>query len=317
MSLAYPAKNPGIVRQARGENIWLRAGDSDEQRDLSRLSPHVLNYEVLDSEAAVGRAMFEEIEKVAHASAGDVTIIILGGRGAQALHRFLGEKARSSELDDLLARLRVFTQDALAPMRMNNSFSFVRDFERLLGDSFFKKTKSFNSMRTEASDLESALVEYLEKLEVSGPADICFLGLGPEASAASHLAYIKPGSGATAADLGGVIPISPSILEHHITKFKAGGVQMNEADEMECRRATHILTLGPATILRAKRIVQSIVDADTAPAKVASFERLVKTDISDDPAQRARQLDENPGLWIRLHPNVRSLILQDVLTAVN
>lgn len=92
---------------------------------------------------------------------------------------------------------------------------------------------------------------------------------------------------------------------------------MNEADERECRRATHILTLGPAVILQAKRIVQSIVDAETAPGKVASFARLVKTDIVDDRAQRARQLDENPGLWIRLHPNVRSLILPDVLTAVN
>jgi len=316
MSLPYPAKNPGIVRHARGENIWLRAEGSDEQVELSKLSPQVLNYEVLESEAAVGRAMFEEIEKAAQARGGDITIIILGGRGAQALHRLLGEKARSSELDDLLARLTVFTQDALAPMRMNNSFSFVRDFERLLGDAFFKKIKSFNSMRTEASDLENALVEYLEKL-TAGPVDICFLGLGPEANAASHLAYIKPGSGATAADLGGVIPISPSILEHHITKFKAGGVLMNEADELECRRATHILTLGPAALLRAKRIVQSIVDADTAPAKVASFERLVKTDISNDPAQRGRQLDDNPGLWIRLHSNVRSLILPDVLTAVN
>ncbi|HEY6047253.1 MAG TPA: hypothetical protein VIU65_11665, partial [Pyrinomonadaceae bacterium] len=126
MSLPYLARNSGIVRYARGENIWLRAGDSDAQRELSGLSPHVLSYEVFDSEAAVGRVMFEEIETVAHARPGDITIIILGGRGAQALHRLLGEKARTGELDDLLARLRVFTQDALAPMRMNNSFSFVR-----------------------------------------------------------------------------------------------------------------------------------------------------------------------------------------------
>jgi hypothetical protein len=85
---------------------------------------------------------------------------------------------------------------------------------------------------------------------------------------------------------------------------------------MECRRATHILTLGPRAILQAKRIVQSIVDADTAPAKVASFDRLIKTEISNDPAERARQLEENPGLWIRLHPNVRPLILENVLSAV-
>ncbi|HEY2973430.1 MAG TPA: hypothetical protein VGJ48_13035, partial [Pyrinomonadaceae bacterium] len=83
--------------------------------------------------------------------------------------------------------------------------------------------------------------------------------------------------------------------------------------EAECRRATTILTLGPAIILRAKRIVQSIVDADTAPAKRASYRRVMETRIADDSETRARQLDENPGLWIRLHPNVRSLILPNVL----
>ena len=155
----------------------------------------------------------------------------------------------------------------------------------------------------------------MDKLESRSPIDIFFLGLGPEANAASHLAYIKPDSGATAGDIAGIVPISPSILEHHITKFKAGGVKFNEVDEAECRKATHILTLGPAAILNARRIVQSIVDADTAPAKRASFQRLIETEISCDYETRARQLDENPGLWIRLHDNVRSLILPNVLTA--
>jgi len=217
---------------------------------------------------------------------------------------------------------------------MENSFSFVRDFERLLGPDFFRKAKSFTSMRTDTEDLEGELTRYLEQLESRREIDILFLGLGPEQNAASHLAYIKPASGATATDLAGVIPISPDILNHHIAKFKAGAGYarfqradespetnfseadgtFSEADEAECRRATHILTLGPAAILRAKRIVQSIVDADTAPAKRASFKRLIETEISNDPETRQHQLDENPGLWIRLHANVRSLILPNVLT---
>ncbi|HYP54649.1 MAG TPA: hypothetical protein VEQ42_13960, partial [Pyrinomonadaceae bacterium] len=142
-----------------------------------------------------------------------------------------------------------------------------------------------------------------------------FLGMGPEAGAASHLAYIKPGSGAAEADVAGVIPISSSILEHHIGKFKAGGSRVTPGDEAECRAATHILTLGPAAILGARRIVQSIVDASTAPAKPASYRRLLDEEISEDPSERARQLDENPGLWLRVHPNVRSLVLPDVLAA--
>ena len=302
-----------IVRHAVGANIWLRPEGAADLEILAGLKAHPLNYEVLESEDAVGRAMLDELLRAAADKTGDLTIVILGGRGAQAMHRLIGEKAKTNELDQVLGRLNVFTQDALAPMRMKNAFSFVRDFERLLGDAFFSKVKSFTSMQTDTDDPEDGLTRYLDLLESKGPVDICFLGLGPEAGAASHLAYIKPGSGAGASDLGGVIPISSTILEHHISKFKAGGISFNEADEAECRRATHILTLGPAAIIRAKRIVQSIVDAGTAPAKVASFERFIKTEISGDPQTRAQQLDENPGLWIRMNGNVRSLILPDVL----
>ena len=42
-------------------------------------------------------------------------------------------------------------------MRMNNSLSFVSDFERLLGDDFFAKIKSFTPMLTETDDIEGAL----------------------------------------------------------------------------------------------------------------------------------------------------------------
>lgn len=298
-----------MTRRVIGNNVWLGRAGSEDPRPLARK----LRYEVLETEEAVGRAMLEEIEEAARRKQGDLVIVLLGGRGAQALHRLLGDMARTDTSDHLFNRLHVFTQDALAPMSMRNGFSFVRDFERLLGESFFRKVKSFTPMRTDAADVEVEITEYTKKMESMGGVDIFFLGHGPELHAASHLAYIKPGSGATARDLAGVIPISSSILEHHISKFKAGGSTTSEADEAECRRATHILTLGPAAILGAKRIVQSIVDARTAPGKRESFRRVLETEIADDPAERAAQLDENPGLWVRLHPNLRSLVLPDVL----
>lgn len=298
-----------ITRREAGPNIWLaRAADGG----LAHLSVYELRPELIETEEAVGRAMLEEIEFAARAREGDLSIILLGGRGGQAMHRMLGMMAQTGEADDLLSRLHVFTQDALAPMRMDNGLSFTRDFERLLGQDFFKKVKSFTPMRTDAQDLGEELRRYLEKLESAGGIDIFFVGLGPEAGGASHLAYIKPGSGATAEDLAGIIPISSSILEHHIAKFRAGGGAFTEADEAECRAATHILTLGPAAILGARKIVQSIVDARTAPAKRESYHRLLEEEISPDPAKRTTQLDDNPGLWLRLHPNVRSLILPDV-----
>ncbi len=303
-----------IKRRVAGNNVWL-AYEGGEADPVAGLQPREILYEVLESEEAVGRAQLEELRQAAREKEGDLVIILLGGRGAQAMYRILGELAEGTEAEELLARLHVFTQDALAPMRMDNGLSFVRDFERLLGQAFFAKVKSFTPMQTDTDDLEGALLGYLKKLEALGGIDIFFLGLGPEPGEASHLCYIKPGSGATARDVAGVIPISPSILEHHITKFKVGGSNVTEADEAECRAATHILTLGPAAILGARRIVQSIVDASTAPAKRASYRRVLETEIANDAAQRAAQCDENPGLWLRFHPSLRSLVLPDVFQA--
>jgi 6-phosphogluconolactonase/glucosamine-6-phosphate isomerase/deaminase len=286
---------------------------SPKAKELANLPVRQLSYEVLPSEDAVGRAMFDEIQRAADAKDGSLVIVIVGGRGGQALHRFLGAMAQTNAHDALLGRLHVFTQDALAPLRMNNGLSFVRDFERLLGEDFFRKVKSFTSMRTDAEDLESELAAYVERLQSLGGIDLFFLGLGPEAGGASHLCYIKPGSGAAYNDVAGLIPLSQSILEHHINKFKAGGTLVTAEDEAECRAARHILTLGPAAILGARRVVQSIVDADTAPAKRESYRQLLHTPIAADAETRQRQFDANPGLWLRVHPNVRSLILENVL----
>lgn len=268
---------------------------------------------ILPDEEAVGLAMFNELKVTAESKEGDINIALLGGRGAQALHKYLGKLAKESSIDDLLARLNVFTQDALAPMRMDNALSFVRDFERLLGADFFRKIKSFTPMQTDTDDLASAMNHYLEKLDQLGGLDIFFIGHGPEANGASHLAYIKPGSGAGLNDIAGIIPISSSILEHHISKFKAGGSSINHEDEDECRNAKYILTLGPAAILGAKKIVQSVVDADTAPAKKVTYKNVLNTELSSDTQQLIKQLDANPGLWVKLHTNVVSLILPNVL----
>ncbi len=300
-----------IIRRIAGNNIWLGYSADDAKIPLNTSA---FEYQVSPTEEAVGRAMFDELIAYAKETKGDITILLLGGRGAQAMYKIISQLSETAEIDGLLARLHVFTQDALAPMRMNNGLSFVRDFERLLGDQFFAKIKSFTPMNTETDDLEGELIKYLEKLESLGGIDIFFLGFGPEAESASHLCYIKPNSGARFNDIAGIIPISPSILAHHINKFKVGGSHISAADEDECRRATSILTLGPAAILGAKCIVQSIVDASTAPGKIPSFKRFIETELAEDEAALAAQCDENPGLWIRLHTNVKSFVLPDVLS---
>ena len=300
-----------VDRRAAGNNTWLSFSGAGGWAEYKR---EAANYTVLETEEAVGQAMFDELVDYAGKKSGDITLVLLGGRGAQAMYRIMRRLTESGEIDDLLSRLHVFTQDALAPMRMNNGLSFVRDFERLLGPVFFSKIKSFTPMVTETDNLERDLSGYLDKLDSLGGIDIFLMGFGPEDQAASHLCYIKPGCGAGFADYVGIIPISPTILEHHISKFKVGGSNISEPDETECRSASYILTLGPAAILGAKRIVQSIVDASTAPGKKPSFKRFIETELSYDATEIRRQCDENPGLLMRLHPDARTYVLPDLLS---
>lgn len=297
--------NSQFTKYEDNNNVWLSQKNNQE----FNFTDYGVTPTILESEAQVGQSMLNELYSTAASKEGDINIALLGGRGAQELHRLLGALAKSTKEDSLLARLNVFTQDALAPMGMSNGFSFVRDFERILGDDFFKKIKSFTPMRTDTKDLESALIEYLNKLEALGGLDIFFIGHGPEENHASHLAYIKPFSGAQSHHVAGIIPISSSILEHHISKFKAGGSVVNASDEKECRSAKYILTLGPAAILQAKKIVQSVVDADSSPAKIKTYANVLNTQLSSNKEEAMQQLNTNPGLWIKLHPNAKSFVL--------
>src|SRR5262245_32992920 len=145
-----------IRRREVGGNIWL-SHDVAESEFLATLPVKDLEYEVLPSEEAVGRAMLDEIESAVAAKDGALVMVLVGGRGGQALHRLLGAMAKTDVRDELFSRLHVFTQDALAPLRLDNGLSFVRDFERLLGEDFFRKVKSFTCMRTDAEDLEGEL----------------------------------------------------------------------------------------------------------------------------------------------------------------
>lgn len=297
--------------RSTGLNRWLELGGAD----ITPLDGHTLEPEVLPNEDAVGEAMLDEIRSLARNKPGKLVVVLLGGRGGQSLHRKLGALAAAPQPVEWIPRLHLFMQDALAPLPQASTLSFVYDFRRLLGAAFLEQVGGFHVLRTDTDDIVTEVERYvLQILSLGGP-DIFFVGHGPEPDNASHIAYIRPNSGASAADLCGVIPISPTILEHHIAKFRAGGVPVTIEDETACRRASSIVTLGPALLLQSRRVVQSIVDAETAPAKRATYRKLLETRLAKAPMDLARQLDENPGLWVRVCGNVRSLVLPNLLDA--
>lgn len=102
-----------LTRRLTGENIWLSySGFTDKTSNPA----NQINYEILETERAIGQAQFEELKRAAESKSGDITFVLLGGRGAQAMYKIIGELAPTGEIDSLLGKLHVFTQDALAPM---------------------------------------------------------------------------------------------------------------------------------------------------------------------------------------------------------
>ena len=108
-------------------------------------------------------------------------------------------------------------------------------------------------MFTETDDLETELDKlYRAASQVSAASIFSFSVLGPEAEAASHLCYIKPGSGAK---LYRFCRHNPYLLEHtSSTIFRSS--RSAAATSPRIRRGTnaemrqYILTLGPAAIYR-------------------------------------------------------------------
>ena len=86
------------------------------------------------------------------------------------------------------------------------------------------------------------MTDYVYRLEALAAPDIFFLGHGPEAQAASHLAYIKPNSGCHSIDVAGLIR-SPRASSNITSPSSKQGEAQSPEDEDECRRATIFLPL--------------------------------------------------------------------------
>ena len=77
---ASPKKT--INRRQSGENVWLSLAAAD----ISNVrSSGDFAYRILESEEAVGQAMFDELVAYSREKDGDITMVLLGGRGSQAM----------------------------------------------------------------------------------------------------------------------------------------------------------------------------------------------------------------------------------------
>ena len=77
-----------ITARRAGQNTWL---ESTSPGELATAPVGDFKYNVLDSEQAVGEAMFDELVRYSSSKEGDIVIVLLGGRGAQAMYRLVAE----------------------------------------------------------------------------------------------------------------------------------------------------------------------------------------------------------------------------------
>lgn len=316
-SPSVQAMDKHINARTVGEAVWLAGGsECPAQAQLAALAINDLRPEVLPTEDAVARVMLDEIRRVANEKTGVINLVITQGGGEMlSLFRLLVRQAETNDKGDVLDRLNLWTQDALAPISPASTLSVAHELKRLLGDKFSGRVSGFNLMRADfdnRDELVRELARYVEELERAGGADIFFVNHNAEPQHASSLAYIEPHTGAQICDVAGILPAKASTVERYINDFKANGNRISNSDEAECRRAKYLLTLAPAAIMNARCVVQTITSADDA--KRASYRRAMLEIISSDAGLRARQLDANPGLWIRLHPRPRSLVTPSVMT---
>ena len=90
-----------IARRTAGSNLWLEGSGGFSTPELLNAP---FNYHVLESEDAVGAAMLNELTAYADEKDGDISVVLLGGRGAQAMYRRIAALTETEEIDPLLAR---------------------------------------------------------------------------------------------------------------------------------------------------------------------------------------------------------------------
>lgn len=301
-----------LVRRVVNGEIWIKDTNFNPQLS-SPIQPFKLK--VFKTEEELAQEQYRTLTNLVRRSSRIVNMMMLGGRDAQAFQYLLGEKARKGDPDRIIRKLNVFTQVALAPLNADNSLSFVRDFERILGQDFLEQVDGFSSFDTEAENLVEAVRNHIRAIQNAGGIDIFFLGYGSEADYNSHVSYIRPGSAAGFRDLVGLVPISQRILEHHISRFKTDGTTVSQEDEQRLRKVKYMITLGPAAILSAKMVIQSIIDADPTSEKAHAFRKVHLTRFPEDEEKVAEMVGENPELIARIHPNLKCFALQNLFSS--
>jgi hypothetical protein len=79
-----PSNQKNVTRRAALNNVWLSVEESNARKIFANTNLSPYNYEVLETEESVGAVMLAELEKAAREKEGDLVILLLGGRGAQA-----------------------------------------------------------------------------------------------------------------------------------------------------------------------------------------------------------------------------------------
>lgn len=228
-----------------------------------------MRVEILDSEDAVGRRVADLVTSLVRAQPDAVLGLATGSTPGPA-YTELTRRCRAGELD--LSGISVMLLDEYVGLAHDHPGSYHATIRRELTDAAGIPAERVHGPDAQG-DLEASCAAYEAVIAGAGAVDLQILGIGRN----GHLAFNEPGT--------------PFDAVTHVSTLSATTRRDNarffdSVDEVP----TKALSQGPATILRARRLVLVATGAAKAPAIAAALEGPITP--------------ECPASVIRTHPDV-------------
>jgi glucosamine-6-phosphate deaminase len=233
---------------------------------------HALRIRQFDQAHGAARALARHVARCVRSN----PTLVLGlptGRTSVALYRELVALHESGEVD--FSRARTFNLDEFVGVDASQPGSYRAFMRRHLFDHVNLRPSAVHFLDGRASDLRKECERYERAIARAGGLDLLILGLG----ANGHIGFNEPADALVAST--------------HVTQLARSTRRANAAlfDHRPARVPSHALSMGMATILRARRIVLLA----TGASKAVAVKRLVE----------GRITPRVPASFLQLHPDAQ------------
>lgn len=166
----------------------------------------------------------------------DAVLALPTGNTPRAMYAELAKRVAQGELD--LGRVQIFMLDEFVGLPHDHEQSYHTFAQREIVGPLNLRPEQVRVLDGTASDLPRMCAAYEEAIAAAGGIDLCVLGIGQD----GHIAFNEPSS--SLASRTRVKALTPATIKEQARAF-------GEAQAVP----RHVVTMGVATILEAKRII--------------------------------------------------------------